>query len=187
MMTVNRDDLLDALTQEGDTFELGDGRTLRLRFEPDDINPFDEFDTYGKVAHFPTNTYGYDQAGMRSNFRPDGFDGNAEKLWPPQNGDPVWWQPPSWVKRSDPGFAELRTNVCDLLAFGMQGVLVELLDGEDAYRRPIARGVAALWGLEPFIDRAYLRTVVGELVDEVLADVADGNTGTEEKEQPDVR
>lgn len=156
-----------ALSDDGDTFDLEGGRTLRLRQVPDDMNPFEEFDTYGKIAPVAgrRNDYGHHE-------RPEEFDGGAEKLWPPQNGEPVWWQPPADVKRTDPSFDALRTIVKDLVAFGTHGLVVELLDGEDAYHQPIVRRTASLWGLEPFMEADYKRTVIGELVDEVLTEEA---------------
>lgn len=155
------------LREDGDTVDLPDGRKLRLRLKPDDTNPFEEYDCYGRIA--PVGPV-WDRHGERTR-RPDGFDGKAEKLWPPQNCDQVWWQPPADVKRSDPHFAELRDQVRDLVAFGMQGAVVELLDTEpDAYHQPAVRETASLWGLEPFIDKDYLATVVGELIDEIMED-----------------
>jgi hypothetical protein len=41
---------LAQLSGDDDTMELDDGRTLRLLIKPDDINPFDEFDCYGRIA-----------------------------------------------------------------------------------------------------------------------------------------
>ena len=89
------------------------------------------------------NDYGYYP-------RPDGFDGNAEKL-SYGNGDCVWWQPHSdGPKRGTPEFEQERKHVRDLLEFGMCGFILELLEGKDAYRQPIVTKVASLWGIEPF-------------------------------------
>jgi hypothetical protein len=152
-----RKELAD-LYNDGDTVELGDGRELRLRIEPDDINPFDEFDTYGKIAWSGrVNDYGYEQ-------RPAGFDGNAERIT--ILNDRVWWQPPADVKRSDPHFRELRALVSDLASFGCVGVSLELLEGEDAYGRPIVRRVASLWGIDSLAN-GYLAEVVSELAAEL--------------------
>jgi hypothetical protein len=96
--------------------------------------------------------------------RPDDFDGNAEKLW--LSSDFVWWQPPPDVPRTSEHFAAFRSQVRSLAEYGYCGVIVELLDGEDAYHRPIVREVASLWGIDS-LDNGYLREVVGDLLSEL--------------------
>lgn len=152
---------LSQLTDSGDILDLDDGRRLRLLIEPDDIDPFAEFDVYGKAASVGgrTNDYGY-------HVRPHGFNGNAEKIW--ISGDQVWWQPPDDVKRTDEGFDEFRSHVIELLTFGMTGVVLEVLQGEDAYSRPIVVKVASLWGIDS-LDNGYLAEVLGELYEEVMS------------------
>ena len=164
----------DELTQDGDTYSLAEDvddettRFLRLKIEPDqDTQPFQEYDCWGRIDYDGRpNDYGHPS-------RPEGFDGNAERLWLDQNGGPVWWQPPTGdyeVKRSDPQWESFRRHVIDLASYGMCGVIVELCDGEDAYHRPIVVKTASLWGIEVMYDRDYLAEVVRELVEEVLAD-----------------
>ena len=165
----HHDEILATLTDDGDTFDLEDGRTLVLRVLPDEHgDPFD-FDCYGAIAPY---TGPWDRDGLRTNGRPADFDGNAEIIWLQQNGGPVWWQPPKDVKRSDPGFDDLRRTVNDLASFGMVGYVVELLAPEaaaDHYgRRPVLEA-ASLWGVEPFADAAYVTSIVADLVGEVLA------------------
>lgn len=159
------DAIADELVDDGDTWELEDGRMLRLRIVPDEgMNPFDEYEIYGKVV--PVE---YNRSRERAN-RPDGFDGNAEKLWPPQNGDQIWWQPPPDIKRTDPGFNKLREMVMDLAAFGMCAFMLELCDGTDAYGRSIVVNVASLGGVEPFPTDEYKREIVSELLSEVMGE-----------------
>jgi hypothetical protein len=156
---------LSRLTDDGDTVELNDGRTLRLRIESDDIDPFGEFEVYGKVASpGRQNEYGYQT-------RPKGFDGNAERLYYGNSG-PIWWQPsPDGPKRGTPEFAGERDMVRNLLEFGMSGYLLEILDGEDAYGRPIVGHVASLWGIEPFPAREYQTEIVKELWSELESEL----------------
>src|SRR5690606_2451220 len=83
------------------TVDLDDGRALRLKVEPDDWPTLDLLeDCYGTLTaaeayrgdrdyhRYPTSWVysGHDRP------RPDGFDGNAEKLH--VRGDGYWWQPP---------------------------------------------------------------------------------------------
>lgn len=164
-VTIDRDAILDALTEDGDTFELADGRTLALKFEPDEGTTVeDDGDWYGHIA--PVRD-GYNDYGTRWP-RPDGFDGNAEKIW--TRSDAWWWQPPAEVKRADEGFAALRAALVDLLEYGYSGIVLELRDGSDAYGRPIVRNVASLWGIEPFPDASFVREVVDGLLEEVMPD-----------------
>ena len=153
---------LTSLTDDGDTLDLEDGRTLRLRIELDFIDPFEEFDAYGKVA---ANTY--NSLTGRSQ-RPEGFDGNAEKIT--VYNDVLWWQPPPGAPdRGTPEFAKFRQLVSDLASWGMKIVFLEVLSGLDAYRQPIVVDVASLGGIDSLED-GYVHEVVSELAAEVGLD-----------------
>jgi hypothetical protein len=167
-----RDELIDALADDiGSTYGAPNthkvGSVLwRATLEPDELswseNLRDHGDVWGDTAypdHRP-NDYGYRDA------RPEGFDGNAEILRVGRN-DPIWWQPPADVPRTSPHFAELRRQVSDLLEYGFQVITVERCEGTDAYGRPIVVAAASLGGIEPYADGAYLRELIGDLVDEV--------------------
>jgi len=152
------DAITAALTSDGDTFDLPDGRTVRLRITPDDIDPFDEYGSFGKIGEIRRNDF------SNRGERPARFDGNAEKLWAGQSHQ-VWWQPPAdGPTRSSEGFAELRQLVTELLEFGMIVVTVEILNGTDAYGRPIAQSAESLSGIEPFPKPEYLAEVIGDLL-----------------------
>lgn len=158
---------LAELTSDGDTAELADGRTLRLRFEPDDQRMPDG-DWFGSLEFVKApgrwdvrRDYGYEHGP-----RPEGFDGNAEILRG-HNFDPIWWQPPVDAKRGSDLFDSLRRGVVDILEYGYCGLILEVLDGTDAYGAPIVTEVASLWGIEPFPDRAYVAEVVRDLAAEL--------------------
>lgn len=172
-MPIDYDAIVAALTSDRDCYALPDGRYLRLRIQPDDdYNPFDEVDCYGRVSHVDNHrdrTTGW-------TLRPDGFDGNAEKVWAMH--DNYWWQPPAdGPRRGTDEFRKLRQLVCDLIAFGGQVVTVELLRGTDAYGRSIVRDVASLGGIDSLAD-GYLAEVVSDLIGQIDLtsdlDVADG-------------
>lgn len=153
--------ILDKLRHDGDTYDLPDGRMIRLRIEPDhDASINDAPDFYGRLADAD-----------RGQDRPHAFDGNAEKMWLQQNGGCVWWQPPKDVRRTDEGFAALRRLVNDVASFGFVGYVVELVGPEtdaDAYgHRPVV-AFDSLWGIEAMVDDAYARTIIGELLDQVM-------------------
>ena len=151
---------LTALTDDGDTVELEDGRIARLLVTHDEINPFDEYECYGQVASVAR--WHQDQQ------RPSGFNGNAEKLT--IFNDVIWWQPPADApQRGTDDFAKLRSLVIDLASFGMKSVALEILDGTDAYRRPIVVDVASLGGIDSLED-GYLAEVVSQLAAEVGLD-----------------
>jgi len=150
---------LSTLTMDWDTLDLEDGRVLRLRIEPDDVNPFeDNPDFYGRIASTERNR----ETGRSQ--RPDGFDGNAEKL--SIYNDVIWWQPPKDVKRTSEHFAGFRDFIRELASFGSHYVALEILEGEDAYHRPIVVNVASLGGIDS-LDGGYLEQVVTELAAEL--------------------
>lgn len=151
---------LSELSDDGDVIDLEGGRKLRLRVEADDMPSMplqDHGDCWGK-----TSQYVYDYRNGRSEPRPEGFNGNAEKIQVGR-GEWAWWQPPDDVKRGTPEFRKLRDSVRDLCEFGFRSVGLELLEGEDAYYRPIVRDAEWLGGIEPFPDDAYRREVMGDL------------------------
>lgn len=158
-------DIASELVYDDDTCELDDGRVIRLRVEPDDINPFEFYgdESYGKVAPVRNNRW------SGRSYRPVGFTGNAEKIWPPQNSDPIWWEPPKdGPKRGTPEFKKLRALVADIAAFGLSRFVLELCDGKDAYSRSIVRRVASVGGIEPDPEHAYRMEIVTDLLYELL-------------------
>lgn len=157
---------IEALHDDRDTYDMPDGRTLRLCITPDEgFDIFACLDTYGRIEWVDDRTwndYGYRKG------RPDGFDGNAEKIRA-NRSEEVWWQPPTdGPKRGAEGWAELRSLVSDLLEFGCYVITVELLDGEDAYRRPIVRDAASIGGVEPL---SYGSDYLSELVSDLLGEL----------------
>lgn len=155
-------DLTEALI-DNETAELPDGRTLRLRVDVDEFyNGFEDCDAYGKIA--PTERDR--DTGLSK--RPDGFDGSAMKI--SVYNDTVWWQPPADVDRSDArAFRQFREIVSDLASFGWKIVTVEVLNGHDAYRRPIVVGFASVGGVDD-VGREYLTELVSEQITEALLD-----------------
>lgn len=164
-------DALADLTQDGDTIEMGDGRTLRLRIEQDECQVSDLWpdDCYGAVAYAENSPSGYRDYPRD---RPEGFDGNAEKLHVGRGYDAWWWQPPADIRRGTDTFTMQRRLVSDLLEYGFYSVGIELLDGTDAYRRPIVANAAWLGGIEPNPSASYLAEVISDLVAELEIDNA---------------
>ena len=155
--------LAEALTDDGDTVE-HDGRTYRLRVEPDFDTRVNDFDCYGRTEH-----YSHDYRYRRDTQRPADMDGNAEKLdfhdgW-------IWWQPPTrecGLQRDEPGFDKMREQVLDIVRWGFQVLILEQLDPDpDAYGRPVVRHVASVGGVEPFTSGEYLAGIVADLAWEI--------------------
>lgn len=153
---------LGNLRDDGDTVDLPDGRKLRLRIEPDPHATINDFDCYGKCS----TVHDYIRDGKQP--RPDGFDGNAEKIQV-DRGLWVWWQPSSdGPKRGTPEFDKDRRQIRDLLELGFCVVGVELLDvSADHYGRGVVRDAAYLGAVEPYPDKDYLLSVVTDLVTEL--------------------
>lgn len=158
------------LYDDSDTATLTDGRTVRLRIEPDQDTDIQDYEAYGSVAWVRPHPYrvGHDQ-------RPEGFDGNAEKLWTCENGSECfWWQPPTDLVhgRGTPEFASLRQLVRELVTWGFKSVGVEVLDGTDAYDRPIVVDAAWIGGVDS-VDDGYLAELVSDLLGELDVTLAD--------------
>lgn len=166
-MELDSDTLAD-LTQDGDTVELDDGRTLRLRLTADDMTAADDGDWYGAIA--PVRwAHRYDADYHQQPERPNGFTGNAEKLHYGR-GEVVWWEPPSDVKRGTDGFTTLRATLRDVLEYGYVVVSLELCRGTDAYGRPVVVDVASIGGVEAMARDDYMREIVSELAAELTDD-----------------
>lgn len=140
--------------------ELPDGRTLRLRIEPDTDSSVNDYDCYGK-----TSQYAYDYVRDSHAPRPDGFDGNAEKI-EVDRGYWVWWQPPKDIPRSSEHFPKFRQNVIDLLQMGFMSVGLEVLDGTDAYNQSIVVETQWLGGVDT-TENGYLAEILSDLAAEL--------------------
>lgn len=158
--TLTPDDIAADLTDDGDTFDLCDGRTLLLRIESDDASPLDDADWFGAVS--PIDTWRDSRAP-----RPAGFDGRARKLRP--RDGVYWWQPPADVP--DETIPAMERSLLDLLDYGYSSVGVILKETvEDSRGNAHSVTVDAAWigGVEPFPDPDYLATLVADLVAELL-------------------
>ena len=146
---------------DGESVEVGD-YLIRCRVGVDQDSSVDDSpDCYGTIADSRRDR----NTGRER--RPEGFTGNAEKLWCGNYG-PWWWEPPKAVKRSDPGFKEFRDTVRELLAFGFVGVVVELCLDCDHYGHPIVIDSESLWAIDSR-DDTYIRETSSELIEEMMA------------------
>lgn len=107
---------LASLTDDNDTFELEDGRVLRLKVETD---PFTSImDEQGEGVWCGrlewdagrTNDYGYRR-------RPDGFTGRAEVIHRDRDAR-LWWEAPADVVIGSDVHRSLRQTIRDLLEYG---------------------------------------------------------------------
>lgn len=139
-----RDEITRALTDDGDTLELPDGRTLRVRTEPDDMTIMDEQGEgmwCGRLEWVRANR---DYWPARYS-RPDGFDGAAEIIRR-EDGEALWWDVPTDL-RGDANRENrdaVRREITELLNCGYRVVVLELCNGEDAYGRPIVESFASV-------------------------------------------
>ena len=145
-------DLTD-LRDDGDTVDLADGRTLRLRIEVDQDASVEDADCYGMIGWSTTDP----DTGYQC--RPSNMNGSAEILRRDFRAS-LWWQPPADIEQDSR--SELRNLAADLCEYGFKGVILELCEGEDHYGAPIVRDSASLWGLDS-LENGFLLTVVGEL------------------------
>jgi hypothetical protein len=130
----------------GDSVELPDGGSVRLVILDDDCWQWQDYaeELYGKVCHVDdvrrNNTWGREQ-------RPLWADGAARKI--NAGRECYWWQPADDIK-ADPELIRKTVKVVrDLLEFGWQHVIVEILDADtDAYGDPIVRETDSMGGVE---------------------------------------
>lgn len=162
--TRDTDDILAALDDDGDEYLMPDGRMLRLRIEADDQSGADfinDCDAYGRVAWCE---YVRDTGHVRP--RPEDFDGSAVILCD-MHGDRFWWLPyREGHKLYDS--PEERVIVRELVTFGPRSVVLELCEGRDHYGRPIVTNAASLGGCFDVADDGYRRSIVAELLAELL-------------------
>jgi hypothetical protein len=151
---------------------LPNGDVLRFRQGSDEHTELNDFDYLGRTEWVRASNV----TGCHT--RPAGMDGCAEIL-AHDRGNVLWWQPPVFSREdrrqwhTDAEYARaVRGMVRDVVAYGFATYTVELCRGTDAYGRAVVVDVASLGGIEPFADRAYMVETVGELVSEVLAEVA---------------
>lgn len=168
------DDLAAALVAAGpgaygvpSRVDLPDGRWLTMAVEPDDIDPMDDMGEgtwTGPVVAVERSSWS-----IHPEPRPDGFDGRARKLHVHDRGD-YWWQVPDDIPAEH--VDEFGRSICDLLAYGYSYVVVKLherVTDSTGGTHAVEVDWAALGGIEPFPDDAYLRDVAGDLIAEVLA------------------
>ena len=147
-------ELIDSLVAD-DSYELPDGRMLRLIEEPDPFTDIRDYaDCYGIVEWIAP--------GRRQHERPATFDGAAYKLW--INGDCYWWQPPADIIGDHEAVKAACSAVRDLIEYGTTRITLELCDGADAYGRPIAREFAVIGGIERGMTFAVKADYVADLV-----------------------
>ncbi len=139
--------IIDALHDDGDTFTLSDGRTIRLKIEPDQDYSINDYDGDGRIS----DAFSYNRDHHTS--RPSDFNGAAVKLQV-DRGYYVWWQPPGpdiigptpWTHEQ---FEKERARIQDLASFGFVGLILELCDAtRDAYNNLTPRATASLWSIE---------------------------------------
>lgn len=158
MMTqTKRDEITAALANDGDAVET-DGRTWVLRLEPDECTSImagDDGDWFGEVAWGETNR----ETGW--GHRPRTMNGRAQKVLRSRDGD-IWWQPPADVTDAEM-LRTMAAQIRDILKYGYMVVVLETDDGRSA----------AIGGVEPFADRDYMASVVGDLVWEIAREIHD--------------
>lgn len=161
--------LLAELTDDRDTVDLPDGRTVRLVIEHDPdttlIGEGADFDCYGKLEwRDMTDRYGEGHWPAR----PDGFDGNAEVLCAPSS-DPVWWQPAEGSPaRGTREFVEMRRGMLELLEFGFRCVGIEVLETCDCCDVTSVRGSAWIGGVDDATGD-YLQHLLVDLFADAMA------------------
>ena len=173
-MNIDMTAALDALTSDGDTFDIDDTHQLRLTIEHDDQASINDYDCYGTVSWVDSYRSGRAR-------RPSEMDGAAAKLQVGR-GDWVWWQPPrdmTSAKRwgGDPDewaqqLNALREHVTELVEYGFSVVGVQLhelvLDsrGHEHWVLLNADYIGGVDSVKPEYLRDYLADMISGLTDQ---------------------
>ena len=176
-MNVTDDELtaiLDALTDDGDTYDLDARLTLVLRIEPDDTSAYDHIndaDCWGKLEWARNDPYS-----GRSR-RPDHFDGKA-RIVEHDSPHTLWWQPTPEVWGTpkpwnfDADFAEVRRLLHD--GFYQVGLkLRERVTDSWGHAHTVTVDQQWLGGIDS-LDNGCLREIVGDLLHDLADEIGEG-------------
>lgn len=139
------------------TYELSDGRQIKLEIVQDDIG-LEEFDFYGEIKPYTQNVYTGRSA------RPDGFNGAARKI-DTRDGF-VWWQPPADVLNSPETVETLRKLVQGWYHedWYYVGIVVQIDNACFKCGKLSNAGMASLWGIESNSGNDFMKETIKELI-----------------------
>lgn len=134
-MTEREKEIIDALDEDGATFELSETRRLKLHIRHDESYSINEYESDGKIS------LGFDHRDRGFRHRPEGFSGRARKIeadrgiivwWEPYDG-PMGWQDESgewhhgiWEQLPRDKQREEVNRITDLIRYGFSVVGLEL-------------------------------------------------------------
>lgn len=175
---------LDALTEDGDRYEVTETCELRLHIDVDTDAEINDYDCYGKSEKY---SHSYFDSHERT-ARPSDMDGSARKIQCGR-GDWIWWQPAddlksprawakAWRESGQPApdynetFREHLETATHLLSYGFSLVGLSVWETVyDSLNQPhkVQLAVTYLGGIDS-VETPYLR----DLVSDMIADLADG-------------
>ena len=158
-------DIADALDGDRGTIQDPDtGLAFTWSIEYDHCTQVTDFDCYGDFSG------GYSYTANPPN-RPEHFTGAACKI-EYDRGSWLWWQPPAGIPQADiPAF---RSHVRDILEQGFYLLALDVTEEVESKHLPglllpVRIDAAAMGGIEPSADPAYLRTIAEDLAGEMLS------------------
>lgn len=152
-----REEIVSALTDDGDQYRDSDGRVWTLTMPADECSSL--MDEQGDGMWCGRLEWATRSSLTGYDVRPAGMNGRARKIGPNQGHDAVWWQPPSDV--AEEHLRTMAATIDDILSYGYCGLMVETDDGYSA----------SLWGIEPFPNAAMVRATVEDLVIDVQEEI----------------
>lgn len=158
---------MEALTDDGDTFQLSDRESLRLRIAEDPYSSINDYDSDGSVEWTSNNDHG--------SVRPDHFTGTARIIQRDHNSA-LWWQPPGADIIGDiPWTAEqMRTEEARIRDLIENGFLIVTLELRETLR-DLANGdheVCVTRASVGGVDKFYPE-LISELVAEIVTTLED--------------
>ena len=167
--------LLDKLQSDGDSMEIGNGRTLKLVFTADETH-FDDISEWGEVYGRTQWTRDGDYGAVR----PSDFTGAAEILRHDHNYS-LWWEPYDLKGltggREGQAFRDYRTMVSEIMEWGfcVMGLKLyeEVADSRGGTHR-VEVASAYVGGIEPMCD---VQGDCREMLEDCLAQIQDDMGG----------
>ena len=157
---------LSDLTDDGDEIDLPDGRSLRLRIEPDQDASVNDSDCYGRIEWSHVGPHNYTG---RAN-RPDDFTGAAHIL-DRDHGSVLWWQP--WEGATEEQARDFLPTLRELVEYGFKLVGLELRETVTdslGSEHTVVLDTAWLGGVDD-TGSDYLQEIIGEMLHELPGDL----------------
>lgn len=144
---------LSGLRYDGDTIDIGNGRSLRLSIEPDQDTSVNDYDSCGTIE-------------WTNGDRPSNFTGLA-RIIERDRGSNLWWQP--WDGATEQEATEFLPTLTELITYGFSVVglhLTETITDSLGHDHTVTVDSTYLGGVDD-TSPAYLPSILSEMIHEL--------------------